>query len=122
MSSPKSMEKISFGKATSSDHNLMIISGHIHEIETHGTQFGVRNNSLPKVLSSNSLSCKDLWALNFEKLKKITITLELLYRLLYGDLARNAKAPSVETKAPKGSKLPKGRTTTFNKRNVLARK
>ncbi len=112
------MEKISFGKATSSDHNLMIISGHIHEIETHGTQFGVRNNSLPKVLSSNSLSCKDLWALNFEKLKKITITLELLDRLLYGDFIGSAKAPSVEIEMPRRNKPLKGRTTTSSKRNV----
>jgi len=60
MSSPKSMKRISFGKATSSDHNPMITSGHIHETKTDGTQYGVRNNLFLKVLGCNSLSCKDL--------------------------------------------------------------
>jgi hypothetical protein len=70
------------------------------------------------VLSSNSFSYKDLWALSYEELKKITITLDLLDRLLYGDLIGSAKAPSVETEMPKCSKPPKGCTTTFSKRNV----
>lgn len=120
MYSPKFVEKISFGKATSSDHNPMIIGGHIREIEIDGTRSRVRNNFILKVLGSSSLSCKDLRALSYEELKKITITRELLDRLLYGDLIGSAKAPSVETKMPKCSKPPKGRTTTSSKRNVLA--
>ncbi len=122
MYSPKSTKKISFGKATSSDHNLMITSGHIHETETNGTQSRVRNNLLPEMLGSSSLSCKDLHALSSKELKKITITHELLDRLLYGDLAKSAKAPSVETKVPKCSKPLKGHITTSSKKNVPIRK
>jgi hypothetical protein len=112
MHSLKFVEKISFGKATNSDHNPMIIGGHIHETKIDGTQFGVRNNLLPKVLHNSFLSCKDPHALSYEKLKKITITPKLLDRFLYGYLIGSAKAPSVEIEVPKCSKPSKGCTTT----------
>jgi hypothetical protein len=44
---PKFAKKISFGKATSSDYNPIIIGGHIHETKINGTQSGIRNNLLP---------------------------------------------------------------------------
>ncbi len=114
----KFVGKISFSKVTNSDHDPVIISGHIHETKIDGTQSRVRNNLLSKVLGSSSLSYKNLQALSYEKLKKITITLELLDRLLYGDFIGSAKAPSVEIEMPRRNKPLKGRTTTSSKRNV----
>ncbi len=116
MYSLKFAKNISFGKATNSHHNLIIIGGHIHETKIDGTQFGIRNKLLPKVSGSSSLSYKDPQALSYEKLKKITITPELLDRLLYGDFIGSAKAPSVETEVPKCSKPSKGCTTTSSKK------